>query len=285
MYSAPMSPRFLLPAARLVILGVTLAACSDTSGGRSTGDAREGSAPSASEALAPETAPLRTELKRRIRTDMIPATRAVFGLIDPAESKLEVTFFDTPSLDLIQAGIILRLRKVKGGSDDVTVKLRPLARTAVAAAWFEQDGFKCEEDSIGATSVDACSLTLECKASDIDKVVAGGKGIESILSGRQLDFLRTYGRLMPDWDGLVPFGPIAAKEWHVSVQQMQDKLAAEVWTLPGGTELLEFSVKVPSTDAGATAVALDDVFRIRGIELITDGKSKTRAALETLRTH
>jgi hypothetical protein len=61
----------------------------------------------------------------------VPASsgrNAVHALgIDPLEAQIrQVFFFDTPSLELNQAGVVVRARRVQERGDDSVVKLRPV---------------------------------------------------------------------------------------------------------------------------------------------------------------
>src|SRR6187399_1679759 len=47
--------------------------------------------------------------------------------LDPLEAQIrQVVFFDTPTLDLDKAGVVVRARRVQGKGDDTVVKLRPV---------------------------------------------------------------------------------------------------------------------------------------------------------------
>jgi len=266
----------------LLALALLFAACSDTAGSRSAGAASEAHRADASAAAAADAKPLMTELKFAIRADQLAAARALFGLKDPGDTRLQVTFYDTPALELHQAGLILRSRKFKGSGDDVTVKLRPLARAEVAASWFALDGFKCEEDRTGTVSMESCSFSVDRSARDLDDVARGKRGIESLFSRQQRDFIRAYASITPDWSRLKVLGPIAAKEWDFSVPELDVALSAELWTLPDGSELLEFSTKVPRSLADATAAAFEAALASRGLDPTDSPKSKTLSALEVL---
>jgi hypothetical protein len=52
--------------------------------------------------------------------------RAALESQDLEAEHREIFFFDTPQLNLFEAGLVLRARIVQDGADDSTVKLRPV---------------------------------------------------------------------------------------------------------------------------------------------------------------
>src|SRR5262245_32592420 len=231
-------------------------------------------------AVIPGGSALETELKRTVRSDEIAKARAALGLDDARAERVEVCFYDTPALELFESGLVLRSRVAHGDDDDVTVKLRPLAPSAVAASWFDVDGFKCEEDRSGKTSVPSCSLTVSRSAKAIDAVQHGTGRIASLLSEEQCRLVREYARVQPDWDRLQALGPLDAKDWKVELPGLHGKVSAELWTLPGGQQMLEVSTKVPHAEADAAAAALDAALAAHGLDASGVQETKTRAALE-----
>lgn len=224
---------------------------------------------------------IQVELKVMIGADQVDLACKLFGLADAPAKRSDVTFYDTPTFELSEAGLILRSRKVNDGGDDATVKMRPLARSAVAANWFELAGFKCEEDRTGSKSVESCSITVKRSGRDIEDVTRGKRPIESLFSERQREFASTYSSVAPDWTRVVVIGPIATKEWKFGLPELQVQLTAEMWTLPG-ERLLEISTKVPRREADSSADALDAALSSRGLQKSSTATTKTRAALESL---
>ncbi len=69
------------------------------------------------------------ELKLTVPEDSYSATARALGM-DPLEARIrQVFFFDTPELTLNHAGLVVRARRIQGGDDDSTVKLRPVNPT------------------------------------------------------------------------------------------------------------------------------------------------------------
>lgn len=219
------------------------------------------------------------EIKITFRADQLDAAMARFRLADDAATQREVWFYDSPELTWSDAGLILRARKTFDGPDDSTVKLRPLTADEVDPSWFELDGFKCEEDRVGAGAVSSCSLSVEQTQGEIDAVAAGEREIVKLFSGEQEDFAFAIVGFS-EWGAVVPLGPVAASVWKVRVKHLDRRLTFERWTLPDGTQLLEVSVRVAAADADATQEALRAYLEGRGFDASSEGETKTRAALD-----
>lgn len=254
----------------LVLALLSLGACS-------TGSERGGWGASAATGAA---APLHTELKRTIRADQIATARARLRLDDADARQLAVSFYDTPALELFEAGLILRSRTEDGGDDDATVKVRPLSRTAVAASWFEREGFKAELDSSNETAVESCSYAVPRSAAAIEEARIGKRSIESLFSDEQRTFAREYASVEPDWTRLKVLGPMTARTWKLELPELKPAVSAELWVLPDGRQLLELSTRVPQAEAGAGAAALDAALAARGLDTTGAAETKTRAALK-----
>src|SRR5688572_6411466 len=108
------------------------------------------------------------EIKVAVRSDQLAAATARFALNKSSAEHRFVTFYDTRSLGLFGAGLILRSRKVVPGQDDSTVKLRPIDPSRIDASWFSIAGFKCEQDWSAGAAVTSCSLGVDQKKGEID---------------------------------------------------------------------------------------------------------------------
>jgi hypothetical protein len=223
----------------------------------------------------------RVELKLTIDPAATARARSRLRLHDATSEVRRIWFYDTPGLDLLEAGAILRARDVEGGEDDSTVKLRPLDAAAVDASWLAVDGFKCEIDRVPGRSVSSCSLSVDQDEGEIAEVGAGERPIDKLFSGEQEDLFAAHGPRV-DWAALVALGPVPARVWKIETAALPEKLTAELWSLPDGAEVLELSMKVDAPDADAAQVALLEWIVRRGLPLAGDQESKTRRALELL---
>jgi hypothetical protein len=221
----------------------------------------------------------RAELKVTVEPGQIRRARSRLGLRNDASETRRIWFYDTPRLELLDAGAILRAREIDGDDDDSTVKLRPLDAAAVDPGWLELDGFKCELDRSIERATSSCSLTAAQDDDEIDEVGDGERAIDKLFSEDQEALLAGYGPGL-DWEALAPLGPIRARVWTLRTDDLPAKLTAELWYLADGSQVLELSMKVPVDDGddGLDALLgwLDEV----GLDLAADQESKTRRALE-----
>ncbi|NUP06013.1 MAG: hypothetical protein HOW73_08140 [Polyangiaceae bacterium] len=201
------------------------------------------------------------------------------GLSDAEPTKeRDIYFYETPGLDLYEAGVILRARSKHDDADDSTVKIRPMESSRLDSAWFELDGFKCEIDRSPTSSVNACSLSVEQKEDEIEDVYEGARSIEKLFSDDQADFVELGTEV--DWGALEVFGPIEARVYEVEVDELSAELTVEHWILPDGSAMLELSTRVKQSKADSAMTALEAVCEGLGADCSSDAESKTRAALE-----
>src|SRR5262249_54046923 len=79
---------------------------------------------------------------------------------DPLEAQIrQVFFFDTPDLDLNQAGIVARARRIQGRPHDSVVKLRPVVPADMPAKLRALPEFVVEVDALPGGYV--CSGSLK----------------------------------------------------------------------------------------------------------------------------
>ena len=224
---------------------------------------------------------VRAEVKLTIAPAHIRRARSRLRLDNAASEERSIWFYDTWSLDGLDAGLILRARDIRGDDDDSTVKLRPLAADEVDASWFDVEGFKCEIDRLVAAETPTCSLTVVQDESEIEEVGAGERTIDKLFSAEQEQLLAEYGPGL-GWEELVPLGPIDARTWTVSSNALSAKVTAELWYMPDDSQVLEVSMKVPVDDAEDGQAELAEWLADRGLDLATEQETKTRRALESL---
>jgi hypothetical protein len=102
-----------------------------------------------------------------------------------------------------------------------------------------------------------------------------------VFSREQEDFLRVHGKA-PQWETLVPLGPIAARVWKIDPKGWKAEITVEQWTVPGGAPSIEVSVKVPWKSAASEEARLVAWLAERGVAPSKVQETKTRAALLAL---
>ena len=154
------------------------------------------------------------EIKVTIRENQeLLATRAL-NLSEEKAQRREIYFFDTPSLALFEAGIILRARIVEDDPDDSTVKIRPADPSHIAQAWKDRDEFKLEGDWVGESKVCSASLDARQKNGEIEEVAAGKYELQKLFSAEQEQFLNANTDTKINFDSLVVLDPVEAQQWE-----------------------------------------------------------------------
>lgn len=193
--------------------------------------------------------------------------------------KRTVYFFDTPELDLFDAGIVLRARKLRGEDDDTTVKLRPVDPALIPIDWMTTEGFEIELDKVGDSQVISAKLGASQEEGEIDAVVKGQRPLRKLFSSDQERLLEAFGPREVGWDDLVIMGPIDVRKWKVEFDGFAHEVTAERWILPDRSDLIELSIKVEPGEAGPAADAFTAFLEGRGLDVGGDQHTKARGAL------
>ncbi|RJF93265.1 hypothetical protein [Sphingomonas cavernae] len=237
--------------------------------------------PKASEGGVPTFAGMdAVEIKVTIRPDQeLRAERAMQVDEDTADIRL-IYFYETPNLDLFNAGIALRARLVKGDADDSTVKFRSAEMTSISPDWQRKEGFKLEADCVGDRAVFSASLTHRQQRNEIDEVAKGKRAIAKLFSTDQERFLTEFHKGSVDFGHLCVMGPIRVLRWKLEHENFAHELTIEEWRLPNGDDLVEVSIKVPPDKAAQARKAFNDHLGALGLDPQGAQETKTRTALE-----
>ncbi len=220
------------------------------------------------------------EIKCTIRPDQeLRAERAMNVDEDTADVRL-IYFYDTPNLDLFNAGVVLRARLVKGDADDSTVKFRPVEPGSVSGDWQPLDGFKLEADWVGDRVISSASLTELQKRDEIDLVAKGNRAIGKLFSADQERFLNAFYNGSVGFADLRVMGPIRVLRWKPRHETFPYELTVEEWRLPNGDELVEVSIKVSPQEARRAREEFETHLRNLGLDPEGAQETKTRTALE-----
>ena len=190
-----------------------------------------------------------------------------------------VYFFDTPGLDLFDAGLVLRARKIKGDIDDSTVKLRPVDPARIPIDWMRTEGFEVEMDRVGDKEVISAKLSVPQAEGEIDDAVAGTRPLQKLFSADQERLIAEFGPADVGWDALKPMGPIDVRKWKVEFEDFAHEVVAERWKLPDGSDLVELSIKVEPGEATMATDAFIAFLEQHGLDVGGDQQTKTRGAL------
>lgn len=220
------------------------------------------------------------EIKVTIRPDQeLRAERAMQFDEDAAEIR-HVYFYDTPDLDLLEAGIALRARLVQGDADDSTVKIRPVDTATTSKDWQRLEGFKLEADWVGDRMICSASLTETQHRDEIDEVAKGKRAIDKLFSKQQERFLSEFQNGPVDFGKLRVMGPVRVLRWKLTHRTFPHELTVEEWRLLNGEDLVEVSIKVPPDKAAQAREAFEKHLLELGLDPQGAQETKTRTALE-----
>jgi hypothetical protein len=220
------------------------------------------------------------EIKATIPDAQIEEALTRFSLTLDNDEERYIYFFDTPTLDLLKAGIIARARRIVGAEHDSTVKFRPVQPEEVPDKWRKNRGFKIEADASEKGVVKSASFTMPVEKGLIKAVVEGGKSIAKLYTKEQEVFLAELGSNSIDFSSLVILGPLKAHRWKFEDPACPWKITAELWRREDGARLMEVSIKTPTIQAAAAIGGFKAFLAEVGAEHDRDQQTKTRWALD-----
>lgn len=220
------------------------------------------------------------EIKVTIPHHQIKSALKRFALkVDP-EARRYIYFFDTPPLDLMHAGVIIRARRVVGDTHDSTVKFRPVEPDEVKAKWTRYNDFKIEADASEKGLVKSASFSMPVGKGLIKRVAAGKGALEKLFTPQQQAFLKEMTGRAIDFARLAALGPITAHRWNVNSPACPWPITVELWRRGDGALLMEASIKSPAVQAAAAVGGFMAFLAEMGAEKDNEEQTKTRWALE-----
>jgi hypothetical protein len=220
------------------------------------------------------------EIKATVPDKQVKAALARYKLTERNDDERYIYFFDTPRLELLAQGIIVRARRVVGDEHNTTIKFRPVDPAAVDKEWRKYRDFKIEADASEKGVVKSASFTMPVAKGLIKRVVTKNKGIASLFTKEQERFLAEVAGHEPDLDALTVLGPLRAQRWDFEDPACPWKITAERWRRADGATLMEMSVKAPAAQGAAVMAGFMAFLAEVGAERDTSEQAKTRWALE-----
>jgi hypothetical protein len=220
------------------------------------------------------------EIKATIPNHEIQKALRRFKLTADNDEERFIYFFDTPKLDLLEAGIIARARRVVGDAHDSTVKFRPIDPRDVGAKWRRFPDFKIEADASETSFVKSASFSMPVAKGFIKRVVAEKRPISAIFTAAQEKFLSKIAGHKLDFASLVVLGPLLAQRWRFEDPGCPWPITAELWKRSDGARLMEVSIKAPSVQAAAAMGGFMAFLAEVGAERDKGQQTKTRWALD-----
>lgn len=234
------------------------------------------------------------ELKVTLGADQVDAGLAAFALRPISAERRSIWFCDRidahggpTMLPLLARGVILRVRKVRDGADDSTLKLRGPEGCVDPALWRQRtrafgDDARIEGDWVTDRHLVAASLDGQVEGDRIDEVVAAGRPhqLRRLLSDDQAALAAD---LLVGLDGLELLGPIRARKWKRGAGGLGAGVAAELWELDEGPRFLELSARVNvEQDPGGVQRRLEQAVRDHGLRVAAGQQTKTSTVLAHL---
>ena len=220
------------------------------------------------------------ELKLTVPHAAHRSTATALGM-DPLEAQIrQVYFFDTPDLALNQQGVVVRARRVQGRYDDSVVKLRPVVPDTLPSKLRESKNLVVEVDAMPGGYVCSASLKARLGDTEILDVVAGTKPIHTLYSKKQRAFFDASTTDDIELDDLSILGPITLLKLKFSPKELRQKMVAELWQYPDGSQILELSTKCAPSEAFQVAAETRAYLAGHGVDLSGEQQTKTRTALE-----
>ncbi len=213
------------------------------------------------------------EVKLLLSPTQVQAT--VLALEARGEARGRVHFYDTPALDLLSNGVILRLRE--RAEIDLTAKLRPVSGERFADPSGGREGYKCEVDLNDGVEQESFSVQKKYVAA---KVPETGEELFGLLSEGQKKLLAD-SKVQIDWKRVKRVAGIRSTDWTTKAEAPLGKLSLELWEWPGGS-VLEVSAKVATDEGQAAYGELRELAKRNGLALSGDQRSKTAIALRAI---
>jgi hypothetical protein len=186
-----------------------------------------------------------------------------------------IYFYDTPSLELLAKGVILRLRA--GAEIDITAKLRPNSGERFIDPSGGREQYKCEVDLNDGVENQSFSVQKKFGAAEVPTT---GEELFRLLSEGQKKLLED-SKTPIDWKRVTRIAEIQSTSWTTRAAPLLGKLSLELWEWPSGS-ILEVSTKV-AREAGQSAyIELQNLANKNGLVLNTNQRSKTATALDEI---
>jgi hypothetical protein len=200
---------------------------------------------------------------------------AIPALQARGETHGRVYFYDTPALDLLSNGVVLRLRE--RAEIDLTAKLRPLSDKTYADPSGGRERYKCEVDLNNGVEVKSFSVEREYADANVPET---GTEVFQLLSAGQKKLLED-SQVAIDWSRVRRVADIQSTTWKTDAKPDLGKLSVELWEWPGGS-VLEVSTKVAPAAGQSTYSGLKVLAKKEGLALSRDQRSKTAIALKAI---
>jgi hypothetical protein len=225
------------------------------------------------------------ELKLTVPDEHHRSTALALGM-DVLDAQIrQVTFFDTPRLDLDAHGVVVRARRVQGSTGDTVIKLRPVEPAHLPEGLRKKKDFGVEVDAMPGGFVASGSMKAETGNSRVQDVLLGRRTIRKLFTRGQREFFAEHAPAGIELDDLAILGPINIFKLKFRHPDFDKRLVAELWLYPDGGRCLELSTKCPPADAFTVAAEAKAFLGGQGVDLGAPQQTKTKTALQYFAEH
>ncbi|WP_300007642.1 hypothetical protein [Pseudonocardia sp.] len=195
----------------------------------------------------------------------------------------EVYFLDTPDLDLLGQGLVVRARTAGVGAGDSVVKLRRSRPVRLPRELRRFRDLSVELDASPSTSLWTTAVRQRLRPSVVRAAVRGREPLRTLMSAEQRRFLRMLAGTRPPLRDLRVHGPAMVTRTVGTLPGSPRRLELQRWSCPDGSQLYEVSAKCAPSRATRTAAQIRRLLRARGIDPTAAQPTKTSALLEAAR--
>jgi len=215
-----------------------------------------------------------------LKTLLVPpagaAAEALTGRRAPTWSVRQTYLLDTAELDLLHAGVEIRLRRRARGRFDLAVSAR---RRGTDRAQAVPRGARVELDVVPGAVWQDVEVRREIDSSTAAAVIAGSAKARDLLSGTQCAWACSGGAAALDdarLNELAVHGPLVVRRVKVAATGLGlGRADLEHFRFPSGRELVELSTRCAPQEVPATAAAFEQLLDERDVTLAPEYRTKT----------
>ena len=176
--------------------------------------------------------------------------------------------------------MVVRARRIQGGTADTVIKLRPVDPSTVKADLRRSASFKIEIDVMPGGFVCSASFKGVCSGQEVLDVSAGAMSLRKLFSKEQRAYYDAHAPAGITMDKLVVLGPTFLLKAKHQPKNFDRPITIEMWLYPDGSRILEVSTKCLPKEALEFGAKFKNYLAGRGISLGASQETKTKTALE-----
>jgi hypothetical protein len=216
------------------------------------------------------------ELKTLLVPPAGPAAEALTGRRAPTWSERQIYLLDSAGLDLVRAGVEIRLRRRARGRYDLAVSAR---RSGTARERITPRGVRVELDVVPGAMWQDIEVRRDVDPAAAAEVIAGAVDAKDLLSATQRSWACSGGTEVVDDARLRELrvhGPLLVHRVKVTAQRLGLRRAdLEHFRYPSGRELVELSTHCWPREVYTIAPAFERLLDERDVTVAQGYRTKT----------